>query len=79
MKQKTNLATNLRILRNHKKYSQQRISDILNIPRPRYERWEAGNEPPLIMLLEIAKHYEVLIDALLTELPSHKKTISNEL
>lgn len=65
----TKLHDNLRVLRNRYKYSQGEVARKLCVPRTRYERWESGIEPPLLMVLNMANFYNITVEQLLTELP----------
>ena len=61
------LSDNLRYLRAQQKRSQQHIANELIIGRGRYAKYEDGkSEPPLAILLMIARYYQVSIDLLLT-------------
>lgn len=67
-KRLTNLSDNLRILRNKKGHTQSMVADSLGIARSRYERYEDGTEPPLYLLLKMARFYNVTVDELLTKI-----------
>jgi len=61
------LAENLRFLRNEIKASQQAVADHLMITRGRYSKYEDGaSEPPIEILLRIARYYKVSMDLLVT-------------
>lgn len=63
----SNLSENMRYLRNKLNLSQQKVADDLLITRGRYAKYEDGaTEPPLEILLNISKYYNVSIDLLLT-------------
>ncbi len=67
---KTNLANNLRILRVRMDISQSEVARRLHIGRARYQYYEDNKaEPPLWLLLKIAKFHRITVDQLLTELP----------
>jgi transcriptional regulator with XRE-family HTH domain len=60
------LSDNLRYLRAQKKCSQQHVANALLIARGRYAKYEdEKSEPPIAILLLIAKYFEVSIDLLL--------------
>lgn len=61
------LAENIRYLRRELKVSQQKVADDLAITRGRYAKYEDGaSEPPLEILLKIARYYHVSIDLLVS-------------
>lgn len=61
------LAENIRYLRRELKVSQQKVADDLSITRGRYAKYEDGaSEPPLEILLKIARYYHVSIDLLVS-------------
>ncbi|HCN12700.1 MAG TPA: XRE family transcriptional regulator [Chryseobacterium sp.] len=58
---------NIRLLRDRQNFTQQKIADDLKITRGRYVKYEDGSsEPPLDLLLKIAKYFNVSIDILLS-------------
>ena len=58
---------NIRLLRDRQNLTQQKIADDLKITRGRYVKYEDGSsEPPLDLLLKIAKYFNVSIDILLS-------------
>lgn len=57
---------NLRYLRVKHGLTQQKIADILLIPRERYAKYEATTDPPLDCLQKISRYYHVSIDLLLS-------------
>ena len=60
------LSDNMRYLRAQRKLSQQRVADDLIITRGRYAKYEDGvSEPPLSLLQNIARYFQVSIDLLL--------------
>jgi transcriptional regulator with XRE-family HTH domain len=59
------IATNIRVLRDSKKLSQERLADELNINRSRLGSYEEGRaEPPYDLLVTIADYFHVSIDAM---------------
>lgn len=61
------LSENMRYLRSRLGYSQQRVADDLIISRGRYGKYEdAATEPPIEILMRIAKYYKISIDQLLS-------------
>ncbi|MDR2270450.1 MAG: LexA family transcriptional regulator [Sphingobacterium sp.] len=61
------LSENLRFLRNEIRASQQAVADTLLITRARYSKYEEGaSEPPIEILLRIARYYRVSMDLLVT-------------
>ena len=61
------LSENMRYLRSRLGYSQQRVADELIISRGRYGKYEdAEREPPIEILLRIAKYYKISVDQLLS-------------
>ena len=57
---------NIRVLRDRKNISQQKLADDLSITRSRYVKYEDGtSEPPLELLIRISKYFQVSIDLLL--------------
>ncbi|HOB25088.1 MAG TPA: helix-turn-helix transcriptional regulator, partial [Kaistella sp.] len=53
---------NIRLLRDRQNLTQQKIADDLRITRGRYVKYEDGSsEPPLDLLLKIAKYFNVSI------------------
>lgn len=61
------LSENIRYLRNQLGYSQQKVADDLIITRGRYGKYEDGaTEPPIELLLKIARYYQVSIDQLVS-------------
>ena len=62
------LANNLRRLRTENNYTQEQISEKLNISRQAYSNYETGKRIPAIdMLIRIADIYEVTLEQLLTQ------------
>ena len=58
---------NIRVLRDRKNISQQKLADDLLITRSRYVKYEDGtSEPPLELLLRISKYFNVSVDLLLS-------------
>lgn len=58
---------NISFLRNKKNFSQQQIADHLIITRERYAKYENGrSEPPIEILIRIARFHNLSIDLLLT-------------
>ncbi|AWA30749.1 XRE family transcriptional regulator [Flavobacterium magnum] len=57
---------NLRYLRVKHGLTQQKIADILLIPRERYAKYEGMTDPPLDCLQKISRYYHVSIDLLLS-------------
>lgn len=61
------LADNIRYLRSQLAVSQQKVADDLSITRGRYAKYEDGaSEPPLDILLKIARYFHVSIDLLVS-------------
>ena len=61
------LADNVRYLRSQLAVSQQKVADDLAITRGRYAKYEDGaSEPPLDVLLKIARYFHVSIDLLVS-------------
>lgn len=61
-------AENMKYLRARKKHSQKHVADELGITRTRYSKYEYGlSEPPIELLVKIARYYEVNVDELLSE------------
>ena len=59
------IATNIRVLRDSKKLSQEKLADELDINRSRLGSYEEGRaEPPYDLLVTIADYFHVSIDAL---------------
>lgn len=56
---------NLKFLRKKKRISQQQLSDILGIGRPSLNSYERSTQPTLQVLIKIADHFNVSVDALL--------------
>ena len=62
------LANNLRRLRTENNYTQEQISEKLNISRQAYSNYETGKRiPDIDMLIRIADIYEVTLEHLLTQ------------
>ncbi len=60
------LASNIKVLRELKKVSQEDLSAQLDITRSRLGAYEEGrNEPPLELVLKLADHFHISVDALL--------------
>lgn len=60
------IATNIRVLRNLKKLSQEQLADELKINRSRLGAYEENrNEPPIEILVSISKYFNISIDALI--------------
>jgi transcriptional regulator with XRE-family HTH domain len=60
------LKNNLKQLRNDRKLSQQRVSDMNGIPRSTYSGYENGvAEPNLCTIIKLAKFYKVSVDTLI--------------
>ena len=57
---------NLRYLRVKNGLTQQKIAEILLIPRERYSKYEGTTDPPLDCLQRISRYYHVSIDLLLS-------------
>lgn len=58
---------NIRVLRDRKNISQQKLADDLLITRSRYVKYEDGtSEPPLEILIRISKYFNLSIDLLLS-------------
>ena len=58
---------NIRVLRDRKNISQQKLADDLLITRSRYVKYEDGtSEPPLELLLRFSKYFNVSVDLLLS-------------
>ncbi|RYY69905.1 MAG: LexA family transcriptional regulator [Chitinophagaceae bacterium] len=63
----TLFSENIKYLRVNKKVSQQFVADAVNIPRPRYAKYEDGkNFPPPETLLALSRYYVMSIDLLLS-------------
>lgn len=61
------LPHNIRYLRSQLKVSQQKVADDLLITRGRYAKYEDGaSEPPVEILLKIARYYHISIDLLVS-------------
>lgn len=61
------LASNLKVLRAYRKHSQEDAARILDVKRSSYSGYENGGaEPKLELLVRMAKHFRVSLDALLT-------------
>lgn len=61
-----NFADNIRILRDRRKISQQKLADDLMITRSRYVKYEdSTSEPPLELLVKMSKYFGVSVDLLL--------------
>ncbi|MFD2966204.1 helix-turn-helix domain-containing protein [Sphingobacterium bambusae] len=59
---------NIKYLRARKGLSQQGLADALGITRARYSKYEYGQaEPPLELVVKIARFYGVSIDVLLDD------------
>lgn len=57
---------NIRVLRDRKNISQQKLADNLLITRSRYVKYEDGtSEPPIEILIRISKYFNLSIDLLL--------------
>lgn len=57
---------NLRVLRNQKELSQQKLADALIITRAALSKYEEGkSEPPLVVLSRMAKYFHISIDVLI--------------
>ena len=62
------LANNLRRLRTENNYTQEQISEKLNISRQAYSNYETGKRiPDIDMPIRIADIYEVTLEQLLTQ------------
>ena len=62
------LANNLRRLRTENNYTQEQISEKLNISRQAYSNYETGKRiPDIDMRIRIADIYEVTLEQLLTQ------------
>lgn len=60
------LAENLIKLRKNRKLSQNRVSQMINVPRTTYSGWERGiSEPNICMLIKLAKYHSVTVDILI--------------
>lgn len=57
---------NLRYLRVKSGMTQQKIADVLLIPRERYAKYEGTTDPPLDCLQRISRYFHVSIDLLLS-------------
>ncbi|MEC4005871.1 LexA family transcriptional regulator [Flavobacterium sp. SUN052] len=57
---------NLRYLRIKSGMTQQKIADVLRIPRERYAKYEGTTDPPLDCLQKISRYFHVSIDLLLS-------------
>lgn len=69
----------LKEARKRKKYSQEKVSELLNIARSNISKYENGNlEPTLQTLRELCKLYEVSADYLL-EIEKSNNTIENKI
>lgn len=65
----SNLAENLRILRERANLKQQNIADVVGIKRSSYAYYETGKSSPKIdALIKIAKLYNVSVDEILGDL-----------
>lgn len=61
------LSDNIRFLRSKQEFSQQKLADTLLITRGRYAKYEDGtSEPPIEILLRLARHFGVSIDLLVS-------------
>ena len=56
---------NLKFLRRKKGFSQQRLADILGIGRPALNSYERNTQPNMELLIKMADHFNVSVDALL--------------
>ena len=62
------LANNLHRLRTENNYTQEQISEKLNISRQAYSNYETGKRiPDIDMLIRIADIYEVTLEQLITQ------------
>ena len=60
------ISSNLKVLRELKKLSQEQMAEQLNITRARLGAYEEGrNEPPIDIILRISDYFKISIDALL--------------
>lgn len=60
------LATNIRVLRELKKLSQEALATELDITRARLGAYEENrNEPPIELIIKLADYFQISIDALL--------------
>jgi transcriptional regulator with XRE-family HTH domain len=57
---------NLRYLRVKSGMTQQKLADVLLIPRERYAKYEGTTDPPLDCLQKISRYFHVSIDLLLS-------------
>ena len=71
------LADNMKYLRAKADRSQQQLADNLGITRTRYSKYEYGMaEPPIFLLLKIARYYGLSVDELLFVDQSSRITIT---
>ncbi|MCY4780331.1 helix-turn-helix transcriptional regulator [Sphingobacterium sp. UT-1RO-CII-1] len=62
------LAENMKYLRAGKKMSQKSLADALGITRARYSKYEYRlAEPPVDILIRLARYYAISIDDLITQ------------
>jgi len=72
------LSENIRYLRAKKGLSQQKVADALIITRARYSKYEEGAaEPPLEILIRMARYFDTSIDTLVTILATKTSTSSS--
>lgn len=77
----TTFANNIRYLRKQFNLSQQKLSDLLEIPRTTWNGYELGKtEPNIEMLIRLSEHFKVNIDSLLTKNLRHEdmETMRND-
>lgn len=61
------MADNMKFLRAQTRRSQQQLANELGITRARYSKYEYGlAEPPIELLLKIARHYRLTVDELIS-------------
>jgi transcriptional regulator with XRE-family HTH domain len=60
------IAKNIKVLRDLKKISQEQLAEDLKINRSRLGAYEEGrNEPPIELLINISRYFQISIDALI--------------
>jgi DNA-binding XRE family transcriptional regulator len=65
-----NINEKLKMLRKRWGYTQQNISDLLNIPRSTYKSYEEGvSEPNLRLLKKLSDIYQISIDSIFDSSP----------
>ena len=73
-----NFSENLKIIRNEKQLTQEKLAELLNVSRQAISKWESGQGYPEIdKLVKLSEIFEVSLDELMIEPPNQLNSQSD--